>query len=198
MMMQRMQRMQLRVNILFGQLPSRAFSQGATTTGKKQQQLFQEELNIIYDSKCNICKLEMDWLARRDANLSASTAQRKLKLTDIESEDYDPNEPANGGVTYEKGMAAIHAVTPDGRVIEGVPVFSKAYELVELGWLFRFTEWSIMKPVVQYGYEVFAKYRTNVTRGSSLQDLVKAHYEKRTLQTNNQEEECNRCNSIKR
>ena len=138
----------------------------------------------------------MDYLARRDTKLSGSTT-RKLRLTDIESEDYDPNDPSNGGVSYEKGMAAIHAVTADGRVIEGVPVFGKAYELVGLGWLFQFTEWRMMKPVVRWGYEMFAKYRTNITRGSSLDDLVEAHDAKKLLQKD-QQEECNSCNYLKR
>ncbi|KAL9191361.1 hypothetical protein ACHAXT_001067 [Thalassiosira profunda] len=148
-----------------------------------QPPLFPEELNILYDSKCGVCRLEMDWLASRDARLSFPT--RKLKLTDIEGEDFDPSDPANGGVTYERGMAAIHAVTRDGRVIEGVPVFERAYGLVGLGWLVKFTEWGMMKPVVRWGYEVFARYRTIVTRGASLEDLAKAHRAKK--------EECSRC-----
>jgi len=161
-----------------------------------QQQLFPEQLNIIYDSKCNICKLEMDFLSRRDEKLSSGSNNRKLRLTDIEDENYNPIDPSNGGVSYEKGMAAIHAVTSDGHVIEGVPVFGKAYELVGLGWLFRFTEWRIMKPVVRWGYEVFAKYRTNITRGSTLDDLVGAHNAKKALRE--EEEECSSCDNIKR
>jgi predicted DCC family thiol-disulfide oxidoreductase YuxK len=115
--------------------------------------LFPEELNIIYDSKCGICKLEMDFLARRDEKLYGSTS-RKLRLTDIESDDYNPDDPSNGGVSYKRGMAAIHAVTADGRVIEGVPVFGRAYDLVGLGWYLRFMGWPVMKPVAAWGYEV--------------------------------------------
>ena len=131
----------------------------------------------------------MDFLKRRDERLYGSTS-RKLRLTDIESEDYDPNDPPNGGVSYEKGMAAIHAVTADGRVIEGVPVFRKAYDLVGLGWYLRFLEWPLMKTVAVWGYQVFAKYRTYVTRGSSLNDLVNAQKER-------QKDACKRCNNMK-
>eukprot|EP00986_Skeletonema_menzelii_P010604 scaffold5228_cov131-Skeletonema_menzelii.AAC.6 len=74
----------------------------------------------------------MDMLARRDARLHGS--KRMIKLTDIESDKFDPNDPANGGVSYAKGMSAINAVHRDGRVIEGPQVFLKAYELVGLGW----------------------------------------------------------------
>ena len=164
--------------------------------------LFPEQLNIIYDSKCSICKLEMDFLARRDAKLSGSLGPKKIRLTDIESDSYDADDPVNGGVTYERGMAAIHAVTSDGRVIEGPSVFSKAYALVELGWLFKFTEWRIMKPFVQWGYEVFANYRTIVTRGETLEDLYAAKKKKKKkknmLYQNGKDEECDMCNNIKR
>lgn len=161
--------------------------------------LFPEQLNIIYDSKCSICKLEMDFLVRRDVKLSGSLGPKKIRLTDIESDGYDANDPINGGVTYERGMAAIHAVTSDGRVIEGPSVFSKAYALVELGWLFKFTEWRIMKPLVQWGYEVFANYRTIVTRGETLEDLYAAKKKKKNmLYQNGKDEECDMCNNIKR
>ncbi|KAL7532292.1 hypothetical protein ACHAXR_004539 [Thalassiosira sp. AJA248-18] len=136
----------------------------------------------------------MDFLVRRDAKLSGSNP-KKLRLTDIEGENYDPNDPINGGVSYARGMAAIHAITADGRVIEGVPVFGRAYDLVGLGWLFKFTEWPVMKPVVRWGYEMFAKYRTHVTRGSSLEDLIEG---KKTIQKDQKQEECNMCNNLKR
>jgi predicted DCC family thiol-disulfide oxidoreductase YuxK len=140
----------------------------------------------------------MDFLARRDAKLSAgSSSGKKIRLTDIESDSYDANDPINGGVTYERGMAAIHAVTSDGRVFEGPLVFSKAYDLVELGWLFKFTEWQIMKPLVQYGYELFARYRTIVTRGATLEDLYAAK-KKKVLTQNGKDDECDVCNDIRR
>ena len=51
----------------------------------------------------------------------------------------------------------------------------------------------IMKPVVNWGYKVFAKYRTVVTRGASLEDLVAAHKAK-----NGGTEDCDRCDNIRR
>ena len=96
----------------------------------------------------------MDMLARRDARLHGS--QRRIKLTDIESDDFDPTSDKNGGVSYAKGMSAINAVYRDGRVIEGPQVFLKAYELVGLGWLFKFIEWPVFKTAVDMGYKLFA------------------------------------------
>ena len=173
------------------------FSTSTFTKGGKKERLFPEELNIIYDSKCNVCKLEIDFLTARDSKLaSGSKTIRKLKMTDLESDDYNPEDPANGGVQYEQGMRKIHAVTADGRVIHGVPVFSSAYELVQLGWIFRFTEWPIFKGLVGWGYDFFAQYRTNITRGSSIEDLVEAYEAKKALQEA-QEQDCSSCNNIK-
>lgn len=154
--------------------------------------LFPEEVNIIYDSKCNVCKLEIDFLRKRDTE-KINIGTPKLKLTDVEDKDYDAKDPANGGVTYEKGMAAIHAITADGRIIKGVPVFALAYEQVKLGWLFRITTWPVLKQIVNISYNVFAKYRTNLTRGASLDTLVKEYEANNNLKDKMNEIECDAC-----
>lgn len=65
-----------------------------------------------------------------------------MRFTDLEGETgpYDASDPANGGISYATGMASMHGVTPDGKVITGVPVFRQAYEEVGLGWLFAITK----------------------------------------------------------
>lgn len=123
----------------------------------------------------------MDFLARRDAQ-KVNVGAPKLKLTDIESESYNENDPANGGVSYKEGMMAIHAVTFDGKVIQGVPVFLLAYEQVNLGWLFRVTTWPVVKEIVELGYVLFAKYRTNLTRGATIDTLVEQYEARKELQ----------------
>ena len=51
---------------------------------------------------------------------------------------------------------------------------------------------------VQVGYNVFAKYRTCVTRGSSLEDLLEAYNEKQLLEeSKNQQEDCQVCQTTK-
>lgn len=156
--------------------------------------LFPEDLNIIYDGKCNVCKLEMDFLSKRDAH-KVNIGAPKLKLTDLE-DAYDENDPANGGVSYKEGMKAIHAITAEGKVIKGVPVFLMAYEQVNLGWLFRVTTWPVVKQIVEMGYIIFAKYRTNLTRGASVDTLVE-QYERRREMLKKMQNSCdeNRCST---
>lgn len=160
----------------------------------ENERLFAEEVNIIYDSKCNVCKLEIDFLARRDAE-KINVGSPKLKMTDIEADDYDILDPANGGISYEEGMKAIHAVTSDGKVLKGVPVFSLAYEQVKLGWLFKITTWPVVKQLVDIGYNIFAKYRTNLTRGASVETLVQQYEEKKKLEQRIKDDDCEVCNT---
>jgi len=129
--------------------------------------------------------MEIDFLRRRDERLaSESNASPRLKFTDIEGEevDYDPMDKSNGGVTYAQGMASIHAVRADGKVLNGVPVFRAAYREVELGWLFEVTKLPVMKQIFNMGYDLFAKYRTNVTRGKNLESLIEIYEEKKELE----------------
>ena len=172
------------------------FSVQAQEFSTRGTRLFPEELNIIYDSKCNVCKLEIDFLRKRDAE-KINIGKPKLKLTDLEDKNYDAKDPVNGGVTYEQGMAAIHAITRDGKVIKGVPVFAFAYEQVKLGWLFRITTWPVLKQIINVGYNIFAKYRTNLTRGASLGTLVKEYEAKKNIENQMNEIDCDTCESKK-
>jgi len=171
-------------------MPTRLFS--ASSSSIINDRLFPEEINIIYDSKCNVCKMEIDFLSKRDTT-KINIGAPKLKMTDIEGDRYNPQDPENGGITYEKGLAAIHAITADGRVIKGVPVFALAYEQVKLGWLFKVTTWPVAKPVVDMLYNIFAKFRTNLTRGASIDVLVKEYEAKKILQRKIDDSNCDIC-----
>ena len=81
----------------------------------KAQQAHQ--LNVLYDSKCLLCKMEIDFLKKRNT-------EGKLKFTDIEEISYDPTDVSNGGISYREAMETMTAVTNDGQVIKGVPVFA--------------------------------------------------------------------------
>lgn len=166
-----------------------------TSSTSTPDRLFPEELNILYDSKCNVCNLEINFLRRRDQKLNGD--QPKLKFTDLESSRYDDQDPANAFVDYEKGMKAMHAVKPNGKLMVGVPVFSEAYKQVNLGWLFAITRVPGFNWLADRGYDLFAKYRTIITRGKSVDNLVEVYKEKRLLmekQKDRANSECDSCN----
>jgi len=120
---------------------------------------------MLYDSKCSLCMKEVAFLSKRD------TAGRIL-FTDIESLDYQAT-PQNGYVSYETGMGVMHGVLPNGDLVTGVEVIRQLYELVGLGAVFRFTAWPGVKGLADAVYLVWARYRTQVTRGESVQDCIR-------------------------
>eukprot|EP00522_Entomoneis_paludosa_P001145 CAMPEP_0172466216 /NCGR_PEP_ID=MMETSP1065-20121228/55529_1 /TAXON_ID=265537 /ORGANISM="Amphiprora paludosa, Strain CCMP125" /LENGTH=243 /DNA_ID=CAMNT_0013222957 /DNA_START=15 /DNA_END=746 /DNA_ORIENTATION=+ len=162
----------------------RAFAISSTTPSHADR-LFPEELNVLYDSKCNVCKLEIDFLRKRDLRLNGGdgeTPQPRLRFTDLES-DYNESDPRNGGITYAVGMKSMHAVTSSGEVMKGVPVFEKAYEQVQLGWLFyALHKVPGFRAVANFFYDIFSRYRTLVTRGSNVDSLIQAFEEKKQLE----------------
>lgn len=142
-----------------------------STSTKSDTRLFPEEINVLYDSKCNVCKLEMDWLVSRDIQINGPN-NRRLKLTDLEDENgFDATDPCNGGIDYETGMAAIYAIKYDGTVYKGVPVFELAYAQVGLGWIWKINQIPAVNKFLEWGYNIFAKNRTKITRGASLEEI---------------------------
>ena len=129
--------------------------------------LFKEELNIIYDSKCGVCQWEVDFLRARDVD-------SKLTFTDLEDADFEENSPRNGNLDYESALSSFHAVKADGTLLKGMPVFQAAYSEVGLGWVWRVYDNPVAARILDFGYALFARFRTDLTRGSSLEALYAA------------------------
>ena len=153
----------------------------------------QAALNLIYDSKCGVCQWEIDFLRARDT-------EGRLTYTDLEAPDFEENVARNGFLDYETALSSFHAVRADGTLLRGMPVFREAYSAVGLGWVRSLqAPWAISHPrspmvspplpcqqvwavydipvmakLLDFGYSVFARYRTDITRGSSLEALFAA------------------------
>lgn len=136
-----------------------------------------------------MCRWEIDLLRRRDERVNRK--QRRLRFTDLEDPGgYDANDPANAGISYATGMASMHAVTAQGRILTGVPVFRAAYRAVGWGWLWHITTWPVVSWIADSLYNVFAKYRTRLTRGATVPALVQAYEEKRALMQQQAQQAC--------
>ena len=148
------------------------------SSSSSETELFPERLNIIYDSKCSVCQWEVDNLTYLMSKLPGAERETKLiRFTDLESDDgYDESDLANGGITYEDGMRSFRAVRPDGTTIKGIDVFKEAYSVVEFGWLWQWTNTPWLRGIADWGYKIFASIRTDVTRGSRVEDLINRHY----------------------
>jgi len=71
------------------------------------------------------------------------------------------------------------------KTLHGVPVFREAYEIVDQAWIFEATKLPIIGRSASMGYDFFAKIRTQLTRGSSVEDLIEKHYQKKFGQDEN-------------
>lgn len=124
------------------------------------------EFRLLYDGGCPLCVREVEFLRAKDEG------RGKLSLVDCASEGYDAKE--NAGIDYETAMATIHGLTPDGTVYTGVEVFKRAYDAVGIGYVYAFTKVPALLRAANAVYDVWAKYRLNVTGRGSLEEHLRA------------------------
>jgi len=123
------------------------------------------EFRVLYDGACPLCVREIEMLRARDTRSA-------LSLVDVADDAYSPSE--NAGIEYETAMATIHGLTPDERVITGVEVFERAYAAVGMGWVYAFTRVPALLNAANAVYDVWARYRLEVTGRGSLAEHLKA------------------------
>ena len=125
-----------------------------------------QKLTLFYDGACPLCQAEILFLSGRNQN-------GLLKFIDIHSDQYDPTKV---GVSCEQALAAMYGQYADGSLIQGAAVFPEAYRragLPFLAWLFSR---KLLQPLLQLGYQWFAKNRHAISRvlGPSALRLVNA------------------------
>lgn len=108
----------------------------------------------------------------KEVNFLKSRNEKGLiAFVDLADPLYSSEE--NSGISYETGMATIHGVYK-GNVMTGVEVFEKAYSCVGLGWVYSFTKVPALLTAANKVYDVWAKYRLEITGRPSLGDVLKA------------------------
>ncbi|GIL77144.1 hypothetical protein Vretimale_3177 [Volvox reticuliferus] len=121
------------------------------------------DIRLLYDGDCPLCMKEVNFLRGRNQ-------AGKVLFVDIASPDYDPAQ--NAGVTFEQAMETIHGITADGRIYTGVEVFRLVYEAVGLGWVYAITKNPAVLALANKVYDVWAKYRTQLTGREALEVLL--------------------------
>ncbi len=109
-----------------------------------------ESFTILIDGDCPLCRHEARLLSKLDRG------RGRLRLVDIALPEFDASVY---GRTQDDVMGSIHGVTAEGRVVEGVEVFRRAYRAVGWGWLLSWTGWPLVRPIVDGVYRVFARIR---------------------------------------
>lgn len=128
------------------------------------------KIKLLYDSECPLCLREVDFLRRKDNDRGL------VQFVDIAAEDYDPQQ--HGGIDYETAMARIHAVLPDGTIVQNVEVFRRVYEVLGMGWVYAITRVPIVGWLADRVYGLWADWRLKLTGRPSLGAIVAQRNEK--------------------
>ena len=120
------------------------------------------KLILLFDGGCPLCQREVSFLRDRD-NLNS------ISFVDIDSSTYKPELFL--GISYEKAMGRMHAITDSGKILKDVQVFREAYRLVGLGWVYAPTVWPIIGAIVDQIYAIWAQWRLPLTFRPNLNRL---------------------------
>ncbi len=145
------------------------------------------QINLLYDGKCSLCMKEVSFLQKRDmenAILFTDLNDPEYKPQENGGVDYEAGRLGGVGLgrvgwkdLYTSdahsfpflflpflctGMKRIHAVLPDGKVVEGVEVFRRVYDVIGLGWVYAATKLPVVGTVVDKAY---GKPRAGVDKG---------------------------------
>ena len=110
-------------------------------------------LTLLYDGACPICAQEMHRLARGDRD-------GRLRFVDISVPNFDSS---GYGVSLDDMMALMHAVKADGRILVGIDALHAAYDAVGFGWIWAPARWPLLKPLAEWLYARFARYRRGIS-----------------------------------
>ncbi len=137
------------------------------------------QIKLLYDGECPLCLREVDFLQKRDAGRGL------VKFVDIAASDYEAAD--NAGIDFETAMGRIHAILPDGSIIQNVEVFRQVYDILGIGWIYAATGWPIVRPIIDWIYGVWADLRLVLTGRPRLETLVA---QRRTAEACGDEQRC--------
>jgi predicted DCC family thiol-disulfide oxidoreductase YuxK len=126
---------------------------GTATLSEWRVKVAEWRFKVLYDGECPFCRLEARWLNY----LSRRSGQ--LVLEDIAAAEFDP---ARYGCTLTDLMGSLHGVFPDGTITRGMETFRQAYRTIGLGWLLAPTAWPVLRPLFDWLYVLFARYRVRL------------------------------------
>ena len=122
------------------------------------------QIKLLYAGQCPLCLREVNFLQKKDAGRGL------VAFVDIAGDRYSPED--HGGVSFEAAMGRIHAVLPDGDVIQNVAVFRRVYDVLGMGWIYAPTAWPVIGPMIDGLYSLWADWRLKLTGRPDLATLV--------------------------
>ena len=122
------------------------------------------KIKLLFDGACPLCVREVNFLKHKDSDRGL------IKFVDIAADDYDPAD--NAGIDFETAMGRIHAVLPDGEIIQNVEVFRQTYDILGIGWVYASTTLPIVGSLADVRYGIWADYRLLLTGRANLKTIV--------------------------
>lgn len=122
--------------------------------GGERGRVAAEPFTLLYDRECPFCRLEVEWLMRRDQ-------KGLLSAIDIQAPEFDA---ARYGLTKARVHARLHGIDANGRVVEGMAAIRAAWRAAGVSWGMAWTGWPLVRQVCDLGYLVFARYRVPLGR----------------------------------
>lgn len=112
------------------------------------------ELKIFYDGGCPLCLSEMKHLMKLDQ-------QQKIDLVDINQESFQAKYPE---INREKADRILHGQLANGKILLGLDVTYKAWDLVGKGKWIAIIRWPIIRIFADFAYLQFARHRHFLSR----------------------------------
>ena len=112
------------------------------------------ELKIFYDGGCPLCLSEMKHLMKLDQ-------QQKIDLVHINQESFQAKYP---NINREKADRILHGQLANGKILLGLDVTHKAWNLVGKGKWRAIIRWPIIRIFADFAYLQFARHRHFLSR----------------------------------
>lgn len=120
------------------------------------------DTRILYNDRCPICRAEIAHYRKR-----AEATGAPLRFDDLHKVDLGAYD-----LTPDQAKRRMHALTPEGRVINGIPAFAAIWAaLPGMGWLARVVMWPGVRQAADLLYNRVAApwlYRKQMRREAAL------------------------------
>jgi predicted DCC family thiol-disulfide oxidoreductase YuxK len=130
------------------------------------------KIKLLFDGACPLCIREVNFLKRKDNDSPEERLRQRnlINFVDIAAEDYDPADNAN--IDFETAMGRIHAVLPNGDIVQNIEVFRQIYDILGIGWIYAVTKLPIIGSLADALYSVWADYRLLLTGRANLKTVI--------------------------
>jgi predicted DCC family thiol-disulfide oxidoreductase YuxK len=122
------------------------------------------KVKLLFDGDCPLCLREVSFLRQKDAGRGI------VAFVNIAELDYSPAE--HGDISYAAAMGRIHALLPDGTILQDVAVFRRIYGELGMGWVYALTRWRPLEQIANFIYGLWANARLPLTGRPDLATII--------------------------